>query len=146
MRAVDVKPVHLAVAAGVVVLAYVALRGVRGAAQGITSGAVNAVGGVVEGLGLGLGLPVTDKEKCQKAIASGSIFDRSIYCTSGEFAANMWDGFTSLPVDVPQVIGDMVGLPRTDGARCEAAKRAGDTLGASRYCGAGDFLKWWWEK
>lgn len=36
----------------------------------------------------------------------------------------------------------VVGVPRTDAARCQAAKAAGDTFGASQYCPASDFLAW----
>lgn len=38
--------------------------------------------------------------------------------------------------------GSLVGIPDTDATRCAAAKAAGDTWGASKYCPASDFLSW----
>lgn len=146
MRAVDVKPVHLAVAAGVVVLAYVWLRGAKGAATSAASGVVGAAGGLVEGLGLGLGLPLTNDAKCAKAQASGDLFGASLYCTAPGFFGGLGSTAANAGREGIFSVGEALGIPRTDGGRCEAAKQAGDTLGASRYCGAGDFLKWWWEK
>lgn len=138
-KAVNIKPEHLALAVGGIVLAYVLLRGAKGAAADITSGAVNAVGGVVEGLGLGLGIPTTDASKCAQAKRDGSLLGQSLYCEAGPF---LW----SLPGNAVLEAGDILGVPRTDPSRCEAAKQAGDGWAASKYCTAGDYLKWWWNK
>lgn len=139
MKAMNVKPVHLAFAAGAVVLAYVLLRGARGAASDVAGGAVNAVGGVVEGLGLGFGLQTTDAGKCAQAKRDGSLWKQSLYCEAGPF---LW----SMPGNAILEAGDILGVPRTDVSRCQAAKDAGDTFGASKACEAGDFLRWWWSK
>lgn len=40
------------------------------------------------------------------------------------------------------LIGDAIGVPRTNASRCEQAKRAGDTWTAAQYCPAGDWLTW----
>lgn len=139
MKALNVKPVHLAFAAGAVVLAYVLLRGARGAASDVAGGVVNAAGGVVEGLGLGLGLPVTDAGRCAQAKREGSLLGQSLYCDAGPF---MW----SLPGNAVLEVGDALGVPRTDASRCEQAKAAGDAWGASTACTAGDYLSWQWER
>ena len=41
---------------------------------------------------------------------------------------------------VSEGLGDAVGLPRTDAAKCQACLASGDTLGASLYCPAGTFI------
>lgn len=146
MRAVNVKPVHLALAAGAVVLAYVWLRGARGAASSAASGVVGAAGGLVEGLGLGLGLPLTDQGKCAAAQASGDLFGASIYCTAPGFFGDLLGTVGNAGREAIFSAGEVLGVPRTDASRCEAAKAAGNTFEASRLCPAGDFIEWWWEK
>lgn len=39
-------------------------------------------------------------------------------------------------------IGQSLGVPATELTKCEACKAAGDVLGASFACSAGDFLSW----
>lgn len=138
-KAVNIKPEHLALAVAGIVLAYVALRGVKGAASGVAQGAMNAAGGLVEGLGLGLGIPTTDASKCAQAKRDGSLLGQSLYCEAGPF-------LLTVPGNLVLEAGDAIGIPRTDPSRCEAAKQAGDGWAASKYCTAGDYLKWWWNK
>lgn len=42
-------------------------------------------------------------------------------------------------------IGDVIGIPRTDETLCEQAKRMGKNFDASKYCTAGNYLKWQYE-
>jgi hypothetical protein len=39
-------------------------------------------------------------------------------------------------------VGTSLGVPETNLQMCDIAKRNGDTLGASKYCTAGDFITW----
>lgn len=39
-------------------------------------------------------------------------------------------------------VSDVLGIPRTDVDRCQAAKIAGSSWDASFYCPAGEFLSW----
>lgn len=79
-----------------VVLAWVAVRGVGGFAKDVTKGAVNAAGGVVEGAAVGLGnlvsVPETNQTECQKAIAEGRTLDASFACPAGTFIKSLWGG------------------------------------------------------
>lgn len=143
---VNLKPVHLAVAAGAVVLAYVWLRGARGAASSVAEGAGNAFGGLVEGLGLGFGLPATDAGKCAAAQASGDLLSASVYCTAPGFFGGLGGTAANAGKEAIFSAGDVLGVPRTDASRCEAAKAAGATFEASKYCEASEFIRWWWEK
>lgn len=45
-------------------------------------------------------------------------------------------------VGVVKGAGAVVGIPDTDAVRCVAAKAAGNTWEASKYCAAPDFLSW----
>lgn len=139
----NMKPMHLAMAAGAVVLAYVWLRGARGAASDVSSGLVNAAGGLVEGLGLGLGIPTTDTAKCAAAQASGDMLGQSFYCTAPDFLGDLLGTAGRGTKEAVFTAGEWLGVPRTDASRCEAAKAAGATWDASKYCPAGDFLSWW---
>lgn len=143
MRQVNIKPVHLTVAVGAVVLAYVWLRGVKGAAQDAGQAATGAIGGLVEGFGLGLGIPTTDADKCKAAKESGDLWGQSLYCTAGDFVT---DGLGGMFGRTVTGIGEAIGIPATDQSACEAAKARGDTLGASFACPAGDFLRWTWDR
>lgn len=42
-------------------------------------------------------------------------------------------------------IGDVLGIPRTDETACERAQRLGNRFDASKYCTAGQYLKWQYE-
>lgn len=84
----------IAVVAGIVLAIYVARKGLKGAAAAVTNAAVNvatgAATGVVEGVGSAVGVPLTDAQKCQQAIAAGNHFDASLYCDAGTFLSSMW--------------------------------------------------------
>lgn len=146
MKAVDVKPMHLAVAVAAIVGAYVWIKGARGAAQSVTQAAGDAVGGLVEGLGLGLGLPTTDASKCAAAKAAGSAWGQSFYCPAPDFLSSVIGGASDVIGEGVQGAGSVLGIPRTNQSQCEIDKAAGDYLGASFHCPAGDFLAWGWDR
>jgi hypothetical protein len=70
-------------------LAWIALRGFRGAAADIVGGAagaaVNVAEGAVLGVGDAVGIPRTDKTECQKALDEGRYWDASFSCPAGTF-------------------------------------------------------------
>ncbi len=67
---------------------------VREGAAGITAGAVGAVAdtgaGVVYGIGDALGVPRTDVDKCDAAVADGRWWDASFACPAGRFVGAGW--------------------------------------------------------
>lgn len=68
---------------------------------------------------------------------------QSVGAAAGEAAGNFVAGAAG---GVVLGIGDGLGVDRTNVGQCERDKAAGDTWAASFSCGAGDFVKWWWEK
>ncbi|MBN3734638.1 hypothetical protein [Burkholderia sp. Tr-20390] len=66
-----------------------AAGGLQGAAANVGAAAADAAGSVVSGTALGIGdvigLPRTDKAKCQDALAMGNTFDASLYCPALDF-------------------------------------------------------------
>ncbi len=146
MRAVNLKPEHLLMIGGVVVLAVWASGGLRGLAQGAGAAVGGAAAGVVEGLGLAIGVPLTDANKCAQAKAEGSAFGMATYCPLGDFASGVLHSASDIASGTVLAAGDVLGVPRTTTSACEAAKAAGDYLGASFHCPAGDFLGWTWDK
>ena len=82
-------------AAGMLVAAYAMTRAARAAADAIGSpadlgaavgsGVVNAGAGVVLGVGDAVGLPRTDMDACQRAMAEGRTWDASFVCPAPVF-------------------------------------------------------------
>jgi hypothetical protein len=67
-----------------------------------------------------------------------------------EAAQHAWDLAENggIPAVVPiavEVVGDTLGIPRTNETECARAKREGRTLDASFACPAGDFLSYLWN-
>ena len=68
------------------------------ASRGIAQGAAEAVGGVVVGAATGavvgvaksVGIPETDAQRCEAAIAAGNYWDASFYCPAGTFLQSAW--------------------------------------------------------
>ena len=58
-------------------------------------------------------------------------------------AVDLADGVISEPV---LIVGEVLGVPRTNQSACERAKAEGRTLDASFQCPAGDFIRYWWNK
>jgi hypothetical protein len=54
--------------------------GIAGAAAGAVGAAGDAVAGTAQGIGDLFGLPRTNAQKCQDALAMGNTFDASVYC------------------------------------------------------------------
>lgn len=85
------QKIMIAGGAFVVVLAavWVWRRGLGGVAEDAASGVVKAAGGaatgVVKGVGAVVGIPNTDAQKCQAAIAAGQLWEASFLCPAGEF-------------------------------------------------------------
>lgn len=52
----------------------------------------NVAAGAVEGIGGVFGIPKTSPDKCAQAKASGSLLDRSLYCSAGEFLGSLLNG------------------------------------------------------
>lgn len=63
-------------------------EGVGGAAVDLVDGAVT---GVAVGIGDRIGVPRTEKTKCQAAKDAGSRWEASLYCPAGEFLGYVWD-------------------------------------------------------
>jgi hypothetical protein len=70
-------------------LLYVKKNGIAGAAAGLGEAAVDAAGGLVGGVAVGIGdqigIPRTDENECQKAIREGRYWDASFACPAGTF-------------------------------------------------------------
>lgn len=83
-----------AVAAGLV-LAWVAIKGARGAAQSAARAAVGlaegTATGIVVGIGEGVGIPPTDLNQCQADLAYGRTWDASFSCPAGTFLKSFFD-------------------------------------------------------
>lgn len=79
------------IAGGLVACAalYVAIRGVRGAAEGVGGAIVETAGGVGRGVVVTLGdvlnVPRTNETACQKAKREGRTLDASFACPAGEW-------------------------------------------------------------
>lgn len=84
-------PPEVLIAAGVcgVLLAWWAFRGVQGMARDLTSGAINATAGVVEGVGLAVGVPLTSQTQCEIDLAAGDYWAASFSCPAGKFAGGL---------------------------------------------------------
>lgn len=83
-----------AVAAGLL-LAWIASKGVKGAAQSAARAAVGMVEGtttgVVVGIGQAVGVPETNQTQCQKDLAAGRTWDASFSCPAGTFIHSFID-------------------------------------------------------
>lgn len=97
------KPVML-VAGAVVLLAaglYLKKKVKVPSAGGVAAAAVGVLGdaaaGVVVGIGDVLGVPRTDEERCQAALASGSSLDASKYCPASTFISSLFHSSTPSP-------------------------------------------------
>lgn len=74
---------------------YVAKKGVAGAVAGAVGAAGDAAAGAVIGIGQVFGIPATDEDKCQAAIASGDRWRQSLDCPAGTFIAQAWRDLTT---------------------------------------------------
>jgi hypothetical protein len=72
---------------------WVKMQGTAKAAQAITGGAIGAAAGVatgaVVGIGEALGVPETNMDACQLAIAEGRMWDASFACPASVFVKAM---------------------------------------------------------
>lgn len=82
-------------AAAVAAIAFVVKKngGMQGAAAGVASALVGAVGdaasGAVLGIGDALGIPRTDMTECERALAEGRTLDASFACPARSFIEAM---------------------------------------------------------
>lgn len=79
----------LIIAAVVLVVGYIAIRGFSGAAKDVTKAAVDtatgAVAGVVVGAGEAVGIPDTSQTQCEIDIANKDYWNASFHCDAGRF-------------------------------------------------------------
>lgn len=80
---------------GLLAIAFIAIKGIKGTAAAVGSAAVDVVDGVVtgtvEGIGGAVGIPKTNQTECQKAKAEGRTWDASFACPAGEFVKWWWN-------------------------------------------------------
>ena len=74
---------------------YVAKKGVAGAVAGAVGAVGDAAAGAVVGIGQVFGIPATDEDKCQAAIASVDHWRQSFDCPAGTFIAQAWRDLTT---------------------------------------------------
>lgn len=74
---------------------YIAKKGVAGAVAGAVGAVGDAAAGAVIGVGQVFGIPATDADKCQAAIASGDRWRQSLDCPAGTFIARAWQDLTT---------------------------------------------------
>lgn len=92
MVSADVK--LLAVGAGVLILGawYLGNR-LPEMAEAIPGVIADTGAGLIIGTGDVLGIPRTDMNECQRALAEGRTLDASFACPAGTFIGSVWDGF-----------------------------------------------------
>ncbi len=86
-----------AIGGGVLALvAWVALRGVGGVAQDVAKGAVDATTGAVSGVAIGVGstvgIPQTNKSKCQRDLIAHDYWSASFSCPASDFVKGIITG------------------------------------------------------
>lgn len=83
--------VALGAAVAIIAVVWIAKNGAKNAGAQFASGAVNGLNGVIGGgvtaLGGIFGVPATDAQKGAAALASGNMFDASLYLPAGKFVA-----------------------------------------------------------
>lgn len=90
------KPVHLVAAAMVAgAVLYVAGRKPGETGAGIASAGVDLVAGVfvggVEAIGNQVGIPETNEDECDRAIAEGRTLDASFACPAGRWIKSLFE-------------------------------------------------------
>lgn len=69
----------------VLVGAYIAKKGLAGAAAGVVGAAGDVAAGTVVGIGELIGIPATSETECEKALREGRTWDASFACPAGRF-------------------------------------------------------------
>lgn len=75
--------------AGALVIAYVARKGITGAAADAVGAVADAGAGVVLGVGDVLGVPRTEVTRCEAAKAAGNLWEVSLYCPASDYLAEV---------------------------------------------------------
>lgn len=94
-----------AIAAGVAALALYRASGGTWSqlGQGVGTAAVDAAGGAVAGVSIGigdaLGVPRTNETECQRAIREGRTWDASFACPAGTFVRSLWGSSPTVITD-----------------------------------------------
>lgn len=92
MGGMNIERAAMIAAAGAALglLAYVVLRGTRGAARDIVGAIEGGVVGAAEGVGGIFGLPVTSRSKCCEAVMAGDAWAVSAHCPASDYLAWAW--------------------------------------------------------
>lgn len=138
--------VFVGLGAAALLVAFIAKKGVAGAAAGAVGAVADAAAGTVVGIGEAFGIPATNADRCAQAKADGDTFAQSLYCPAPEFIKETTGRVVEWGGDVfagtVQTAGDVMGIPRTSETACEQAQREGRTWDASFACPAGSFLSY----
>lgn len=100
MQISDAKSLLVTAGVGIVVglVAWVAIKGVKGAARAAAGVAVDTVGsviaGTVEGVGQAVGVPITDRQRGLQDIKAGDWWAASFDLPATDFMGAVWDRVT----------------------------------------------------
>lgn len=85
--ALELPIIGLGLAAGAAIVVYVVLKTVKPADAGRAAAraAGELAGGAVVGIGEAVGIPATDLDECERALAEGRTWDASFACPAGRF-------------------------------------------------------------
>ena len=80
---------------------YLAARNAGAIGELTGRAAGDAAGGLVLGLGDSIGIPRTDLDECERAIAEGRTWDASFACPAGRFLRSIFSSSGSAPERLP---------------------------------------------
>lgn len=92
MLATDTKIIVVAAAVAVVGAWYMSSR-LPAMATALPGMVADTAAGLVIGTGDVLGIPRTDMNECQRALAEGRTLDASFACPAGTFLGGVWDSW-----------------------------------------------------
>lgn len=78
------------IAVGALVLVAALVENARGAGRALGAGAADLATGLVEGVGEGVGVPLTSEEKCTADLANGDLWEASFSCPAGRWLGAVW--------------------------------------------------------
>lgn len=105
MKVPSLLELELGAVVGLVVVGalavYFVVRNPFAIARGAVNTAGDLAGGAVVGLGEQLGIPATDMDECERAIAEGRTWDASFACPAGRFLRHIFSSSGSPPERLP---------------------------------------------